>query len=103
PVTQYNYLSAIASELGVPPPTRHIPYRPALLLGMTAELVGHLTRLKQPPPLTRYGLQLLGGENRFIIPRARADLGFVPKISLGEGVRQSVAWYRTWQIGRETA
>jgi len=103
PVTQYNYLSAIASELGVPPPTWHIPYRPALLLGMTAELVGHLTRLKQPPPLTRYGLQLLGGENRFMIARARADLRFVPQVSLREGVRQSVAWYRTWKIGRETA
>jgi nucleoside-diphosphate-sugar epimerase len=42
----------------------------------------------------RYGLQLLGGENRFIITRARKELGFEPRAPLAEGVRESVAWYR---------
>jgi nucleoside-diphosphate-sugar epimerase len=94
PVTQRDYLSAIAVELGARPLTRHIPYRLALALGATAELAGHLTHRQQPPPLMRYGLQLLGGENRFIIHRARQELGFTPKVNLAEGVRQSVAWYR---------
>jgi nucleoside-diphosphate-sugar epimerase len=92
-ITQCDYLVAIAHELGVRPPTRRIPYHIALGLGATAEFVGHLSRLKQPL-LMRYGLQLLGGENQFIITRARQELGFAPDVMLADGVRESVAWYR---------
>lgn len=92
-ITQRDYLSAIANELGAAPPTRRIPYRLALTLGATAEAVGRLARLRHPP-LTRYGLQLLGGENRFSIARARQELGFTPRVMLADGVRQSVAWFR---------
>jgi 2-alkyl-3-oxoalkanoate reductase len=92
-VTQHEYLMAIARELGVPPPTRRLPYRVALGLGATAELVGHVVRLKHPP-VQRYGLQLLGGENRFNITRARQELGFVPRVTMSDGVRESVAWFR---------
>ena len=66
----------------------------ALALGAAAEWAGHVTRRAQPPPLMRYGVQLLGGENRFDITRARRELGFAPRTSLVEGVRLSVAWYR---------
>jgi nucleoside-diphosphate-sugar epimerase len=42
----------------------------------------------------RYGLQMLGGDNRFDIARAREELGFEPRIEMADGVRQTVAWYR---------
>jgi nucleoside-diphosphate-sugar epimerase len=42
----------------------------------------------------RYGLQMLGGDNRFVIARARDELGFEPRIGMAEGVRESVAWFR---------
>lgn len=95
PVTQRDYFNAIAAELGAPPPSRRIPYRMALALGATAELCGHLVRRKQPPPLMRFGLKQVGGENRFVISRARTELGFSPQVCLADGVRQSIAWYRT--------
>jgi nucleoside-diphosphate-sugar epimerase len=95
PVTQRDYFNAIARELGVPPPTRHIPYRLAIALGATAEMVGHLTHRKQPPPLMRFGLKQMAGENRFVISRARSELGFSPQVNLAEGVHRGIAWYRT--------
>jgi nucleoside-diphosphate-sugar epimerase len=94
PVTQLEYLTAIAHELGVAPPRRHLPYRALLAAGALAEAVGHLTRRTAPPPLTRFGVQLLGGQNRFVIARARRELGFVPRVDLANGVRQSVDWFR---------
>jgi nucleoside-diphosphate-sugar epimerase len=94
PVTQRAYLSTIAAELQVPAPARHVPYRLALLLGTAAETLGHVQRRTSPPFLMRYGLQMLGGENRFDITRARQELGFAPRIILSEGVHRSVAWYR---------
>jgi len=93
-VTQRDYLNAIAKELGVPPPSRHIPNRLALALGATAETVGHLTHMKQPPPIMRFGLKQMAGENRFTIRRIRSELGFIPQVSLVEGVRKGIAWYR---------
>jgi 2-alkyl-3-oxoalkanoate reductase len=95
PVTQRDYFNAIAAELGVPQPSWHIPYQLALALGATAELAGHLTRRKQPPPLMRFGLKQVAGENRFVISRARTELGFSPQVNLADGVRKSIAWYQT--------
>lgn len=95
PVTQRDYFTAIAQELEVAPPRLHVPYRLALGLGGMAEFIGHLTRRQQPPPLMRFGLTQIGGENRFVIKRAREELGFSPQVNLAEGVRQASAWYRT--------
>jgi nucleoside-diphosphate-sugar epimerase len=92
--TQRDYIGAIEAELGAPRTRRRIPYKLGLTLGAAAETVGRLTRRPQPPPVMRYGIQLLGGENRFDISRARNELGFAPLVDLAEGVRRSVEWYR---------
>lgn len=93
-VTQRDFLAAIAAELGVPAPTRRIPYKTAVVLGAVSEALGHLARRRQPPPLMRYGIRLLGGENRYDISRARQELGFRPSVGLADGVKRSVMWYR---------
>ena len=92
--TQREYINAIATELGAPAPKRRIPYRLGLMLGAGAESLGRLSHREQAPPVMRYGMQLLGGENRFTITRARRELGFAPQVGLAEGVRRSVEWYR---------
>jgi nucleoside-diphosphate-sugar epimerase len=94
PVTQRDFIGAIAAELGAPTPTRHIPYKLGLMLGAAAENLGRLARRREPPPVMRYGMQMLGGENRFTITRARHELGFAPRVDLAEGVRRTVEWYR---------
>ena len=94
-VSQRQFLSAIAAELGVPEPRKHIPYRVALSVAAAAELAALLARSSMPPPVMRYGLQLLGGENRFDITRARDELGFSPQIGFVEGVKMGIDWYRT--------
>jgi nucleoside-diphosphate-sugar epimerase len=94
PVTQRDYLGAIAAELGVPAPTRRVPYRAGLTLAAGLELAARLARRADPPPLTRFGLQVLGGENRFDIARARWEIGFAPEVNMTDGVRRSVEWFR---------
>jgi len=93
-VTQAEFLATIADELGVPAPTWSVPYESAVLLGAIAEATARLGHRAQPPPIMRYGTQLLGGENRFLIDRARRELGFTPEVDMAEGVKRSVEWYR---------
>jgi nucleoside-diphosphate-sugar epimerase len=94
PVTQRDFITAVAAELGVAAPTRWIPYELALMVGALAENLARLARRRQPPPVMRYGMQLLAGENRFLITRARRELGFSPLVDLTDGVRRSIQWYR---------
>jgi nucleoside-diphosphate-sugar epimerase len=94
PVTQSEYFGRIAAELGVAPAQIHVPYRLAVTLGALAETAGRLARRQQRPPVTRFGVQLVGGENRFSISRARQDLRFSPRVTMAEGVKRSVEWYR---------
>jgi dihydroflavonol-4-reductase len=102
-VTQRQYLEAIAAELGVAAPSLRIPYRAALALGAVAECAGHALRRAGAPPLTRYGVQMLGGDNQFIVARAGWDFGFSAKTSMLDGVRQSVSWYQATHNTRPTS
>jgi nucleoside-diphosphate-sugar epimerase len=94
PVTQRDFLAAIASELGAAAPNRRVPYELALMMAGLVENLGRLARRREPPPVMRYGIQLLGGQNRFLIGRAKTELGFSPRVNLAEGVTRSVQWYR---------
>ncbi|MEA2315465.1 MAG: hypothetical protein QOI03_2157 [Solirubrobacteraceae bacterium] len=98
PVTQRDFIAAIAEELGAPLPTRRMPYGLAVCVGAAAEFAGHLIHSRFPPPVMRYGMQMLGGENRFSIHRARRELGFKPLVDLAEGVKRSVDWYRAAEV-----
>jgi 2-alkyl-3-oxoalkanoate reductase len=93
-VTQRTYLDTIASELSRPPVRRRVPYGLALSVATAAEGAAHALRRTTPPPLTRFGVRVLGGDNQFVIGRARSELGFQPHVTLAEGVAESVAWYR---------
>lgn len=94
PVTQREFLGVFAAELDARAPTRHLPYQLMLRAGAVSEHLGRVAHIRRPPPVMCYGLQLLGGENRFTISRARQELGFAPQVSLRDGVRRTVEWYR---------
>ena len=98
-VTQNDFFGAIAKELQAPAPRLHVPYGLAKLIGESAEAAFHLANIQQPPPLTRYGAQLLGGENQLSIEKARRELGWSPQVNLAEGVRRGIDWFRTLNNG----
>jgi nucleoside-diphosphate-sugar epimerase len=94
PVSQEEFLGAIARELGVRPPRIHVPYQVLYAAGYAAERVARLTRSQRQPIVTRLGVKLFGTDNRQAIDKARRDLGFMPWVNLYEGVRLAAAWYR---------
>jgi nucleoside-diphosphate-sugar epimerase len=94
PLTQAEFLHAIAREVGASPPRVHVPYRALYAAGYAAEVLGRLTRSQRQPLVTRLGVKLFGTDNRHAIDKARRELGFSPQVGLEEGVRRAAAWYR---------
>jgi nucleoside-diphosphate-sugar epimerase len=94
-VTQAEYLNTIADALQMPPVSRKLPLLPIYLAGRTAELLWQAAgrRKASPPPVTTYGVTLLGGDQRFSIDRARRELGYAPEFDVKRGVSEGVLWY----------
>ena len=64
-------------------------------MGKVVKLESRLSGYRIPPVITRHGVKILGGDNRISIDKARRDLGYVPQVSIREGVRLIASWY--WQ------
>ena len=95
PLTQREFLDAIAREIGAEPPRLRVPYRPLYAVACADEQLVKRTRATRPPVVTRLGVKLFGTDNRHAIEKARDELGYTPEVSLREGVRLAAAWYGT--------
>ena len=94
PLTQQEFLQAIAQAIGAKPPRLHLPYRLLYAAGYAAERLATLTHSRRRPPITRLGVAFFGTDNRHAIDKARRELGYRPRVALHEGVRLAAAWYR---------
>jgi nucleoside-diphosphate-sugar epimerase len=98
PLTQREFLRAIAEDIGVRLPRIHVPYRALHAAASAAERVALMTNSKRDPLLTTHGVELFGTDNRHSIDKAKKELGYTPQVPLREGVRRAAEWYRS--IGR---
>jgi nucleoside-diphosphate-sugar epimerase len=94
PLTQKQYLSAIAQEIGGPPPRIHVPYYLMYAAAYTTERISKLSGYRIPPVATRHGIKILGEDSRLSIDKARRDLGYVPQVPIREAVQLTAAWYQ---------
>ena len=94
-VTQAEYLNTIADCLHVSHISRRFPYTALYATGRTAELLWRAMgrRKAAPPPITTYGVTLLGGDQQFSIDKARRELGYAPEFAVSRGVEEGVKWY----------
>ena len=101
-VTQREYLNTIADALQVPHIARHYPFAALYYAGRCAETVWKVKdpRRGTPPPVTTYGVTLLGGDQQFSIDRARQELGYIPEFDVKRGVTEGVEWYLHRQSGQ---
>jgi nucleoside-diphosphate-sugar epimerase len=91
--TQLELLREIADQLGVGVPHVHVPYGLLYSAGFLAERLAQATGSERAV-VTRFGVMLYGADNRFAIDKARAELGYEPRVSLREGVSVAAEWYR---------
>ena len=93
-VSTLNELAALIAEAaGVPAPRFHLPVWPFWAAAAACEAL--CAPLKIEPPLYRRRVDFFTKSRAFDISRARAELGYAPKVGLRDGVRKTLAWYRS--------
>jgi len=81
-----------AKVAGVPPPRVRLPVWPFWLAGAACEVV--CAPLGIAPPIYRRRVDFFRKSRAFDISRARRELGYRPRVSLDEGLRRTLEWYR---------
>ena len=78
-ITWRRYFTELAELVGAPTP-KSIPLAIAKVAARGYEATWRLLRRSQRPPITREALNLVGSHHRVPIAKARADLGYEPRV-----------------------
>jgi nucleoside-diphosphate-sugar epimerase len=84
-------IQAIARHLHVPPPGVRLPLWPADLLARACEAACRPFGIE--PPLHRRRMSFFRNNRAFTIAKATSRLGYLPRVSLDEGLARTIAWY----------
>jgi nucleoside-diphosphate-sugar epimerase len=94
-----DFLAMTAAELGKRPPWLPVPAIPLYILsGLLAKLF-KLFRSPRPPLITPYRIAQAMRDYGFSIDKARNALGYEPRWTTREGMRESIKWYKSLSEG----
>lgn len=86
PMPVFDLINKILAAAGVSPVTRSIPVPVAVAVGWMMETVYGVFSIKEEPPMTRFVAHQLATSHWFDISAARRDLGYVPSVTIDEGL-----------------
>ena len=87
-----DYVNVVAEAVGAPPPRLRFPYW--LFYGAAVVCEAICVPLRIEPPLHRRRVRFYKNNRAFDISKARARLGYNPKVDLKEGMERTAQWYR---------
>jgi nucleoside-diphosphate-sugar epimerase len=92
PVETLRFISRLCESLGAPPPKGSFPYPVAFSAATMLEWIWKLTGKSDPPPISRYGVAVVGRNMIFRWEKAHRLLGYVPAVDFEEGMRRIREW-----------
>ncbi len=93
PMPTREIVNALLEAAGAPRVDRTIPFAAAYAIGAVCETLWPLLRLGGEPPMTRFLAEQLSTSHWYSMEPARRDFGYVPRVSIEEGLRRlRVAW-----------
>jgi nucleoside-diphosphate-sugar epimerase len=97
PVMFRDLMTSLFSLLDIPLHTRRLPYAAAYAAAGMMEGVHRLLPFLGEPLLTRYSAAALGISQTLDISEAKEQLGYHPRVTLDEGLRNFAEWWREQQ------
>jgi len=94
PVRLWDMIRFLCEELGYPFPTKQLPYNKAMRLAGILEWVYGTFLFGLEPPITRFTATAMAKSQTLNIDAARQDLGYDPKVSVEEGLRRFIEWWK---------
>ena len=96
PVYLWDMVDHILMSFGKKPIRKSIPKGLAYAVGYIMEVAYKSLHIRSEPRMTRFLANELSRSHWFDISAARKDLGYVPEVSLTEGLKQLEEWTKTW-------
>ncbi len=92
PTPLWELIDRILAAAGLPPVRRRVSRWQAVAAGALLEFTYSAFRIRREPPMTRFVARELAGSHWFDISAARRDLGYIPRVTLDQGLRQLAVW-----------
>jgi len=87
-------VNALLAAVGAPPVAKSLPFGAAYAIGAACEAAWTLLPLRGEPPLTRFLAEQLATTHWYDMEPARRDFGYVPRVSIAEGLARLAASHR---------
>jgi nucleoside-diphosphate-sugar epimerase len=88
PLPQGEIIRRLLAAIGIEVRIRAVPVGVAMAAGALCELAWRALRLRSEPPVTRFSVEQLATAHWFDTRAAARDFGYVPEITIAEGLRR---------------
>ena len=88
PRAMRDVLNGLLRAAGAPEVHKHLPFRVAYAVGVACEGLWSVLPLKGEPPMTRFLAEQLSTSHWYSMAPATRDFGYVPKVSMDEGLER---------------
>lgn len=94
-VNLYSVIETVMQRLGREFRYKPISFRKAFMIASVLELLSKTILFGKEPILTKYTVSVLSKSQTLDIEKAKMELGYIPRISIEEGIQHFVEWWNT--------
>ncbi|MCK5099322.1 MAG: NAD-dependent epimerase/dehydratase family protein [Desulfobacteraceae bacterium] len=93
PVSKWEIADKFLEAAGLSPIKGKVSAKTAYIAGVVCEFFYKIFKIKKDPPMTKFAAKELATSHWFDISKAKKELGYVPKVSIEQGLKQLKQWF----------